>query len=141
MSALRRITARRLAHLFLVALAFIVVWIVAGLFAASEFHRRSIAMGGELEKFFEILMYQMVTSLNWAFFTPFLIVLAERLPFRRPVFLRNVLILSALLPGIALIRSIWGAVVMNLGEHHHVSTDFVRLSVSIRLHRYIAISA
>jgi two-component system LytT family sensor kinase len=141
MSSTPRITSRRFAELFVVALVLIFIWLVAGLFTASEFYRRSIAMRGELEKFFEIVMVQMVTSLNWAFYTPFLIALAERLPLRKPVLLRNVLILSALLPAIGLIRSIHGSVVMNLGEHHHVSMDFMRLSVAIRLHRYIAIGA
>jgi LytS/YehU family sensor histidine kinase len=141
MTDARPMTWRRLGELFVVALAFILIWIVAGLFATSEFYRRSIAMGGELQELFEILMYQMVTSFNWAWFTPFLIALAERLPLRRPVLLRNALILTALLPVIGLIRSIHGSVVMNLGEHHAVSIDFMRLSISIRLHRYIAITA
>jgi hypothetical protein len=136
-----RISRRRQAELFVVALAIVAIWLVAGLFTASEFYRRSIALGGNRDGFSEILAFQMMSSLNWALFTPFLIALAERLPLRKPVLLRNTLILTALLPPIALIRSIYGAAVQNFGEQHTVAMDFVRLSVNIRMHRYMTITA
>lgn len=141
MTAIRRLTARRLFELFVIALAIIAFWIVAGLFATSEFYRRSIAMGGATDELLPILMVQMVTALNWATLTPLLIAIAERLPLRRPLLLRNALILLALLPPIAYFRSVMGSIVLNLGEHHDVSMDMMRLSISIRTHRNVAITA
>jgi two-component system LytT family sensor kinase len=142
MTAAQPITPRRLRELAGIALALIAVWLVAGLFTASEFYRRSIALGGgPIEGIRNVVMFQMVQSLNWAVLTPIIIAIAERLPLRRPLLIRNTLILLGLLPVIAVARAVWGGVVLNLGEHHAVSRQMMVLSINIRTHRNLAIGA
>jgi hypothetical protein len=134
-------TPRRLLHLAAISLALIAVWIVIGLFTASEFHRRSIAAGGATEELGNVLRVQMVTSLIWAAMTPIIIFIAERLPLRKPNLLRNSLLILALLPVIAIGRAAIGGVVLNLSERDPVSIHMIELSVSIRTHRNAAIAA
>ena len=138
-------TARRLRELFWIAMALIAIWIVAGLFTASEFYRRAIAVGGRTEylsrSVLDIVSFQIAMALNWATVTPIIVAIAERLPFRKPHLLRNSAIMLGLVPLIGLARAIMGGIVNKLGEHDVVTMAFIRLSVSIRLHRYIAITA
>lgn len=134
-------TARRLRELFGIALAIVAIWIVAGLFTASEFYRRSIAISGDAERLVYIVMFQMASALNWATVTPIIIAIAERLPLRKPHLVRNSAIVLALLPIIGLARSILGSVALNLGEGEPVTLKMMRLSIGIRTHRYTAIAA
>jgi hypothetical protein len=119
------------------------IWIIAGLFATSEFYRRSIVMagGGAGVDWNEVLDVQMVTALNWALFTPMIVFLAERLPLRPPNRARNAGIVIALLPLIAVIRVAWGSAMVNYGEGEPLSTKLLILSFGIRTHRYIGILA
>jgi hypothetical protein len=135
------ITPRRLLELTGIALAIIMIWLVIGLFTASEFYRRMIALQGQTEGILSVLVVQTVTALIWATLTPFLVAIAERLPLRKPVLLRNALLILAMLPAIAVFRAIVGSMALNLGEHHPVSLSMMRLSISIRTHRNIAIGA
>jgi hypothetical protein len=116
------------------------IWVLTGLFATSEFYRRSIAMGGA-SPWNEVLVVQMVTAVNWAVLTPLVVFLAERLPLRPPHRLRNLAVVIALIPLLAVMRAAVGGAVHLLGEHHAVTADFVLLSVRIRTHRNIAILA
>jgi len=134
-----RVTPRRLLELFVVAMGVIGICLVAGLFTASEFYRRSIAMGGDPQAIEVVVLFQLVSGLIWAVATPLIVAMAERLPLRKPVVLRNALLLAVLLPVIAVVRAAIGAAILNLGEGHHVSLDLIRFSVSIRTHRNIAI--
>src|SRR5690349_728118 len=86
------IAPQRVRELFGIAMALIAIWLVAGLFTASEFYRRSIAQHGMTEEFIYIMGVQTVSGLIWATFTPVLIAIAERLPLHRPVLVRNALI-------------------------------------------------
>lgn len=124
-----------------IAAGFVAVWFVAGLFTASEFYRRSIAMGGLREEFANVLRVQMVGSLIWATLTPIVIAIAERLPLRKPHLARNALAILAFLPVLALGRAIVGGVILNLSEGDPVSMKMMRLSIGIRTHRNIAIGA
>jgi hypothetical protein len=134
-------TARRLLRLFGIAMALIGIWAVAGLFTASEFQRRTIALGGAAEELGNVLRFQMVSSLNWAAATAVIIFIAERLPLRKPTLARNALILTAMLPGIAIARAVIGGIVLNLGEGDPVSLSMMELSISVRTHRNVAIAA
>jgi hypothetical protein len=131
---------RRLGMLVVAAFCDIGIWILAGFFAASEFYRRAIVLGGPAI-WGEVLDFQMVSALNWAAFTPFIVFIAERLPLRPPHWLRNIAVLVALIPLLAVIRAAMGGAVLNLGEHDPISLDMVSLSIGIRTHRYIAIIA
>ena len=135
------VTRRSFRELFGIAMALIAIWLVAGLFTASEFYRRSIAQHGMTEEFIYIVGVQTVIGLVWATITPLLIAIAERLPLRRPVLVRNALILLALLPVIAVARAVIGGIVLNLGEHHSVQLKMMSLSISVRTHKNIAITA
>jgi hypothetical protein len=131
----------RYGRLLLVAAGDLAIWILAGLFATSEFYRRSIVMGGDVVAWNEILDYQMVTALNWALFTPLVVLIAQRLPLRPPHRLRNAAIVVALIPLLSVIRVAWGSAMMNYGEGEPLSKKLLITSFQIRTHRYIIIFA
>src|SRR5688572_21113010 len=110
-------TPRRLRLLLLATACNLGIWMLAGLFATSEFYRRSIVMGGDVE-WDQVLVIQMITALNWAMFTPLVVFLAQRLPLRPPHLLRNGAAVIALIPLLAVLRAAMGGAVLNLGEHH-----------------------
>jgi hypothetical protein len=132
-------TWRHFARLVGIAMAIVGVWMVAGLFTASEFYRRTLALHGATEHVEYILLFQMVQSLNWAWFTPIVVFLAERLPLRKPHLARNALIVIASLPVLALLRAVAGGAILELGEGGWPTRHMMELSISIRLHRNIAI--
>jgi two-component system LytT family sensor kinase len=131
---------RRLRVLLLVTAANLAVWALVSVFAASEFHRRTIVMGGA-QPFDQAFEFQLVTGLVWAVFTPFLFFIAERLPLRPPHRIRNGAIVVALIPLLGVVRAAFGGVVSDLGEHLPISEHMITLSIQIRTHRYIAIVA
>lgn len=135
------LTPRRLLELFGIAIAFIAIWMVVGLYTASEFYRRSIALKGQTEALREVVLFQMVSGLNWAVFTPLIVAMAERLPLRKPVLIRNTLLILVLLPVIGVSRAIIGGVVLDLVEDGRVSREMLQLSVDVRKHRYTAMVA
>ncbi len=116
------------------------IWVLVGFFATSEFYRRSIVLGGGAA-WNDVLAVQLVTALNWALFTPLIVLIAQRLPLRSPHRIRNAAILIALLPPLTLIRVVWGAVMVNYGEGEPISRKLIITSLQIRTHRYIAILA
>jgi hypothetical protein len=116
------------------------IWLLAGLFATSEFYRRSIVMGGGAA-WDQVLDVQMCTALIWAACTPLVVLLAQRLPLRAPHRMRNAIALIAFIPYLAVFRAALGGVINNLGEHEPVTWFMIDLSVGIRTHRNIAILA
>jgi histidine kinase len=130
----------RYGRLLLVAAGDLAIWTLSGFFATSEFYRRSIVLSGAPE-WNEVLRFQMVTALNWALFTPLIVLLAQRLPLRPPHRIRNAAIVIALLPVLSVIRTAWGSAMVNYGEGEPFSTKLLILSLRIRMHRYIAILA
>ena len=118
----------------------LVLWILVAFFSTSEFYRRAIVLGAAPE-WKDVLVVQVVTSLNWAFFTPLILMIAQALPLRPPHRVRNLLIILALIPILAVIRAAFGGAVLDLGEGHAVSRHMVTLSIAIRTHRYSAIIA
>lgn len=134
-------TPRRLLELFGISLAFIAIWMVIGLYTASEFYRRSILLQGQIDTLREIVLFQMFSSLLWAAVTPLIVFLAERLPLRRPVLIRNAALIVLLLPVIGVSRAILGGSVLDLVEDGRVSREMVELSITIRKHRYTAMAA
>jgi two-component system, LytTR family, sensor kinase len=134
------LSRRRIGVLFLAALCDLGIWVLACLFAASEFYRRSIVMGGP-PPWAEVLPFQMVVAFVWAMFTPLVVYIAQHRPLRDEHRIRNGLVVLAILPCLAIVRAALGGVVLNLGEHDPVSLAMIRLSVSIRTQRYIVILA
>lgn len=130
----------RLRVLLLASACNVAIWILAGVFATSEFYRRSIVMGG-VAPWNEVLELQMCTALLWAVFTPLVVLMAQRLPLRPPHRLRNAAALLALIPLLAVVRAALGGAVLDLGEGHPVSLSMILLSIRIRTHRNIAIIA
>jgi hypothetical protein len=115
-------------------------WLLAGLFATSEFYRRSLVMGGG-SAWDEVFDVQMCTALIWAACTPLIVLMAQRLPLRPPHRLRNAIALAAFIPYLAVLRAAVGGAINKLGEHEPVTLFFVDLSIGIRTHRNIAILA
>jgi hypothetical protein len=112
------------------------VWLLFALFSASEFYRRGLASGHTVN-WTETLVVQLVTALQWTFFTPIVIAVAERYPIRGRAWARNLLILGAFTPVLALIRAAVGGAWLQIGERGTTSWSFVKLSVAIRFHRNV----
>jgi hypothetical protein len=127
-------------RLLFVAACNLGIWVLAGFFATSEFYRRSIVLGGG-SAWNEVLDVQMTTALNWALFTPLVVLMARDRPLRSPHGIRNAAVVIALLPPLAVIRAVWGAAMTNYGEGEPLSRKLVITSIQIRTHRYIAILA
>jgi hypothetical protein len=132
------LSPRRFGMLLLASAANLGIWTLVAFFATSEFYRRSIVMGASTP-WREVLDVQMCTALVWAFITPAVVLIAQRLPLRPPHLLRNTAAVIVLIPLLAIFRAAFGGVVLNLGEHDAVSLDMVKLSIGIRTHRDIAI--
>ena len=132
---------RRLGVLLLAAACNLAIWILAGLFATSEFYRRALVMGGVAQQWHEVLAFQISTALLWAAFTPIVVLIAQRLPLRPPHLVRNAAAVVAIIPLLAVFRAALGGVVLNLAEHHPVALSMIKLSINIRTHRAIAIVA
>ncbi|HEX2123451.1 MAG TPA: histidine kinase [Thermoanaerobaculia bacterium] len=120
-----------------VAMLIVAIWVCFAFFNASEFYRRSQAVGTVNHDTREVIAYQLMSSLNWAVFTPFLIFMAERLPLRRPHRLRNAALILAAAPVLAVIRAALGAWVLEFGEHQWISWGFAQHSIQIRFERNI----
>lgn len=132
---------RRLGVLLLYAAANVGIWVLIGVFATSEFHRRSIVMGGAVSPINEVLVFQMSTALIWAAFAPVAVYIAQRLPLRSPHRLRNAIAVIAIIPCLAVLRAALGGAVHDLAEGKAVSAEMVSVSVRIRTHPNIAILA
>lgn len=131
------VTARRFLHLAGVCFGIIAVWILFGLYATSEFYRRTIDTGMYQEHWMEVLQFQLTSSFMWALFTPFAVFIAERLPLQKPHRVRNALLLLAIAPVFSFVRSVAGAVAFLYGEGTPLNIPFIALSLSIRFHRNI----
>jgi two-component system, LytTR family, sensor kinase len=129
---------RRFGMLLLFSACNVAIWILAGVFATSEFYRRSIVMDG-VAPWNEVLELQMSTALLWAVFTPLVVFIAQRLPLRPPHRLRNAAALLLLIPLLAVFRAALGGAVLDLSEGHPVSMSMILLSIRVRTHRNIAI--
>jgi two-component system, LytTR family, sensor kinase len=118
------------------------IWLLAGLFATSEFYRRSVVMGGgNGVEWDQVLDVQICTALIWAACTPFVVLLARALPLRPPRRVRNAIAIAVFIPYLAVVRAAVGGIINDLGEHEPVSWHMIDLSIGIRTHRNIAILA
>lgn len=128
------IDRRRLGELVWNALAIVALWLAVSVFSASEFYRRSIVVG-DPPLWTNILVFQIMSSLVWAFTTPILIAVAERLPLRRPHFVRNAVLVVALIPVLAILRAVFGSIIDEIGENGQLTLGFTIRSLQIRFHR------
>lgn len=133
--------AKRFRMLLFATACNVSVWVLIGVFATSEFQRRSIVMGGAVAPWNEVFAFQMSAALLWAAFTPVAVFLAQRLPVRPPYRIRNAVLLLALIPCLAVLRAAGGGAVHDLAEGQAVTSEMVTLSVRIRTRPNIAILA
>ncbi len=129
---------RRLVHLFMIAGVILSIWVLVGLYNASEFYRTARAVSGYGD-WLVALHFHMVMSMNWALWTPLIMAIAERLPLdgtHRLRTLRSLALLTVLIPLLAIARGAWGAVILRIAEGREPTLDFVKLSVGIRLHSF-----
>jgi hypothetical protein len=133
-------TPRRFGFVLFVAACDLALWTLSGLFATSEFYRRSIVLGGAATPW-EVFDVQLCTALIWAALTPLIVLIAQQLPLRAPHRLRNLIAIIVFIPYLAVFRAALGGVILNLGEHEPVQLSMITLSVGIRTHRNIAILA
>lgn len=132
---MKGVDRQQFARLAGISAIIVVLWVMFGIFTSSEFSRRLDSTSTDV--WTEVLLYQLTASLMWAAFTPVAIFIAERLPFRKPHRLRNLVLLLAIAPLFSLVRSAVGGAVFELCELGRVSAAFVWLSVTIRFHRNI----
>ncbi|HYI12144.1 MAG TPA: histidine kinase [Thermoanaerobaculia bacterium] len=118
------------------AMLIIGVWVIFAFFNASEFYRRSRAMGADVQ-WGDIIRFQLASSMIWAVFTPFVAAIAERLPVRGRDWWRNLFALAALAPLLAVIRAVVGGAWGELAEGKTPSLAFLELSVAVRFHRNV----
>lgn len=130
-------TRRRLVQLLGLAFGILGIWVVFGLYATSEFYRRTVDAGAYAETWIEVLQFQLTSSFMWALFTPVAIFIAERLPLQKPHRVRNALMLLAIAPVFSFVRAVLGAMVYLAGEGTPQNLPFLMLSLSIRFHRNI----
>jgi two-component system, LytTR family, sensor kinase len=120
-----------------ICVASIATWVLFGIYATSEFYRRTVDTGVYAENWFEVLMFQLTSSVVWAAFMPIAIFIAERLPLQKPHRVRNAVLLLAIAPVFSFVRSIVGAMYYLYGEGTEQNIPFLVLSLSIRFHRNI----
>ena len=131
---------RRLRVLLLASAANGDIWILAGVFATSEFYCRAFVIHG-VAPWDEVLPLQMATALLWAAFTPLVVLIAQRLPLQPPHRLRNAAALLTLIPLLAIFRAILGGAVIELCDGRPLSLGMTLLSIRVQTHRNIAIVA
>jgi len=130
------IDRRRFVELTWDAFGIVALWLAAGVFSTSEFYRRAVLIGGE-PHWFHVWLFQTASSFVWAFTTPLVIAVAERLPLRRPHILRNGVLVVALIPLLAIVRAVYGSILDEYGENGEVTLAFTLHSAQIRFHRNI----
>lgn len=141
MNTLRKMVRNRRPFLELAGIAgwMLLMWLAIAIFNTSDFHRRALATGGAAP-WRETFYFQLSASFNWAFFTPIIVFVAERLPLRRPNLLRNATILLAVSPLFSLLRALMGGLVSELGEGTGVRYSFLQESVVKRFNPYLFIT-
>lgn len=127
------VSLRRLAR---VAAGYILVWMLVAVYATSEFQRRSIAAAGVRLQTDEVLYFQLASAFLWAWCTPLLVAIAERLRFTRHK-VRDALILVVTVPALSVLRAAVGGAAQSMVEEQRIYVPFVELSVGIRLHQNI----
>jgi two-component system, LytTR family, sensor kinase len=132
-----KIDRRWITRILVICAANLGIWIFFGLYATSEFYRRTVDTGQYGETWHEVLMYQLSSSVMWAFFTPIAVFIAERLPLQKPHRMRNAVFLLAIAPVFSFLRSVIGAMAFLYGEGTEQNIPFIALSLSIRFHRNI----
>lgn len=98
------ITRRDIGRLFLRGVIILGAWTLAGLYFAAQHHIHAIAQGDRgdfVERYTEMFIAMSV----WALMTPFVIVLTERFPIRRPHPVRNTAIAIGIAVGTAIVRA------------------------------------
>jgi len=76
------IDRRRFVELTWDAFGVVALWLAAGVFSTSEFYRRAVLIGGE-PHWFHVWLFQTASSFVWAFTTPLVIAIAERVPHKQ----------------------------------------------------------
>lgn len=135
---------RNVLQLVTIAAVILALWVLVGLYNASEFYRTALAVGHGPTDWGMTLRFHMIMSLNWALWTPLIVFITERLPLEKehPLrSLRSLAILAALVPMLAFARAVWGGMVLDLSEGRLPRMAFLKLSVGIRLHSYIVMIA
>jgi hypothetical protein len=125
-----------LRRLIRVSLIITGIWVIFAIFNSSEFYQRTV-QSGYPAAVLELLEYQLTSSLLWAFFTPVIVYVAERLPLRKPHLLRNAALMTAFIPAIAVIRAALGAAVSELGDREEPNIAFTLYTISVRFHRNV----
>ena len=97
-----------LKRLLLIALGIVAAWVALGLFLASQHHAQVEASHGS-DDLGQRQIATIAGMLVWAVFTPIVIFIADRLPLRAPVRLRNAAVLVPFVLAIAAVRSLFDA--------------------------------
>jgi two-component system LytT family sensor kinase len=127
---------RSITQLTGISFAIVAIWVMFALFSASEFYRRTHAMGSVIE-WSAVICCQLASGMLWAVFTPPVVAIAERLPLRDRRWLRNLLALAAIVPVLSLVRAAGGGALQRIIEQKAVTREFIELSIAVRFHRNI----
>lgn len=124
---------RSLPALFGICAAIVASWAVVATFIASNSFYDASAFGSPLP-WSDVLRFQLSAAAVWAVFTPVIVAVAERLSFRREHLLRNLLVLLAFIPLLAVVRAVAGAMVLDVTEGCFPTLSMMRKSIAVRLH-------
>jgi LytS/YehU family sensor histidine kinase len=123
-----------------IAIMIVTLWQMFALFSASEIYRRNVDSGYvPRSSWYEILAVQHIGGFVWAFFTPIIAFIAERIPLAKPVRWRNTLVLLALTPLLAVVRAVGGGVILPIAENADLRGIFQMAvhSIAVRFHRNV----
>lgn len=123
-----------------IAAAIVAIWCAVTVFQASDRFYSGRAFGDD-PLWSEVLLGQLNAALVWAVFTPIVVAVAERLSFRRERLLRSLLALLAVIPLLAAVRTVGGAIVVDSVAGYPVTPETIRWILAVMIHYNILIVA
>ncbi|HYI07794.1 MAG TPA: histidine kinase [Thermoanaerobaculia bacterium] len=124
---------RPLRELLGIVAALLGAWCAVAVFNSSNFFHYAVAT--RLPAVWTVTLYsQLITALIWAAFTPIVVAVAERLSFRRERIPRDVLVLLAVIPLLAIARALLGGAILDIGEGRWPTESMALRSITVRFH-------
>jgi two-component system, LytTR family, sensor kinase len=121
-----------LRHLTRIALGYVLVWCLIGLFDASQSYRVAIALGDQIPPWQDLVFSQLRSSFLWALLTPLVVAVGERLPFQHHR-LRDSVLLILSVPLLAVARVALGGILL-LIERGPFDLSLIKLSIAAQFH-------
>ena len=109
---------RAMSRLARIALSYVLVWLALSLVTMSQAYRIRVALGWESIPLLPILTLELGVGLLWAVFTPLVVAVGERLPFRTHPARAAVLLVTGV-PLLALAHNALETAILPVGSNFH----------------------